>query len=85
MNLKTKYEIGDRLWPVLNLNSKAFVARPFDCQFIVYDGRELCYCYTREYGFPEFNVFANEADAKIACESRNYPVPAKSSTGAKKR
>lgn len=70
---KNKYNLGDRLWPIQNLNGRAFVARPFDCLVMKLDHNEITYSYTDAYGFYEVNVFASEADAAAECERRNAP------------
>jgi hypothetical protein len=71
MNIETTFHLGQRLWPIVRLGDRSMVNPPFDCGVVFLDANETCYGFTRDYGFPEFNVFASEAEATAECDRRN--------------
>jgi hypothetical protein len=76
MTLTIKFNVGDRLVPILFYNGEWHVHPPFDCNRIGYDGHEITYAFMTTYGFPECDVFASKAEAEAAVIERNYNFPA---------
>jgi hypothetical protein len=71
MNIRSKFEIGQRLWPICRAVKSWNVHPPFDLQFVSTSGSEIMYSFTTDYAFPEIDVFSDPQEAKFECDRRN--------------